>query len=363
MPNINLFSGAPIPKDWGFSVKEINDILKAKHPEVEVSEVEVSQRSDGTCSRAWLALNYSHGSGPESVFAKTKGDWLRRMFQLMTGNIFIEGLLFSSDVELPLEHPLVYHAVVDRPRLNDLVIMEDLTLRGAELNDATKKISIENVKSGLSELAKLHSHFWQFNENAFPALNWVRPWKASSSFKLLMKFGCKRGLARLTPYLPEEVVEMGSQSIVQCWSRYLGTVNQGPATLLHGDAHVGNTYTLPRGTVGFFDWGVVRKGHWSFDVGYYIISCLNEEDRRNYEEELIQHYLQSLDLPNTEKPSFKEAWERYRCSPAYGLAIWITTGAEDDYQDPEICQNLSSRFATAFIELETLSALNEISLR
>jgi hypothetical protein len=69
----------------------------------------------------------------------------------------------------------------------------------------------------------------------------------------------------------------------------------------------------------------------------------------------------TLDLPDAQCPDFDEAWLRFRASPAYGLAIWVTTGAEDGYQAPAICQALSQRFSSAFTELATPSAITELS--
>jgi aminoglycoside phosphotransferase (APT) family kinase protein len=35
---------------------------------------------------------------------------------------------------------------------------------------------------------------------------------------------------------------------------------RGPQTLLHGDPHPGDTYGLPDGTTGFYDWQLARLG-------------------------------------------------------------------------------------------------------
>lgn len=91
-------------------------------------------------------------------------------------------------------------------------------------------------------------------------------------------------------------------------------------------------------------------------LAIFIVSALSVEDRRLHERNLLKIYLDSLTV-GAEQPDFDEAWLRYRCSPAYGLPIWICTGAEDDYQKPEICQNLAQRFGNAFVELDTSSAL------
>jgi hypothetical protein len=335
--------------------------LAGRHPDARVDRVTLVDRSDGTSSRARFEMEYSKGTGPRTVFAKSKGNWLRRGLHAMTSNAFIEGRLYESRLDLPLEHPVFYYGAVDTWRLNDLIVMEDVCERGATLNDATTPLTAEAVSAGLQGLARMHSRFWEYSSSSHPELDWVKPWRATRLFQVLVRFGCKRGMPRLRDYLPGEITAQGPGRLVETWADYLGTVNTGPATLLHGDAHVGNTYLLPDGDLGFYDWGVVRRGNWSFDVGYFIVSSLSESDRSDHARELVAGYLAALDLPDAQRPDFAEAWLRFRASPAYGLAIWVTTGAEDGYQAPEICQALSQRFGSAFVDLDTPSAIEGLS--
>ena len=349
-----------IPRGWDVPAQWMTDAISGEHPDAVVSEVVRVGGSEGTSSRAVLELTYARGTGPATVFAKTKGDPLRRVFQWMTDNTFIEGRLVQSEAPLPLEHPRFYAGVVDRWRLNDMIVMEDVLAQDAVLNDATRPLSIDEVASGLRGLARLHSWYWRFDTTTERNLDWVGPCRTGPTFRFLVKLGCSRGLPRLRDQLPPEVAALGVGGLIDHWRQQVRTVNHGPMTLLHGDAHVGNTYTLPDGEVGFYDWGVLRRGHWSFDVGYFIISALDVADRRTHAAELVETYRSALEVDETERPSTEEAWLRFRSSPPYGLAIWVTTGAEDKYQAPEICANLVSRFGHAFVDLDTPAALHQL---
>ena len=55
-----------------------------------------------------------------------------------------------------------------------------------------------------------------------------------------------------------------------------------------------------------------------------------------------------------------DAWHWYRSSPAYGLAIWLSTLGTDGYQRHDISLELAARYAAAFVELETLDALTAL---
>jgi hypothetical protein len=355
-------AAARIPRDWEVSPAWLTEIVSRSHPGAVVTDVARVGGSEGTSSRAVLQLTYGEGSGPATLFAKTKGDPLRRVFQWMTDNAFIEGRLAESGAPLPLEHPRFYGGIVERRRLNDMVVMADMSPQGAVLNDATRPLSVDEVASGLRGLAALHSQYWGFHDPAAVGLDWVRPCRAQATFRFLVRLGCSRGIPRLRDHLPPEAVALGPGGMIDLWRRQVAAVRQGPQTLLHGDAHVGNTYTLPDGKLGFYDWGVVRSGHWSFDVGYFIISALDVETRRTHAAELVELYRTFLEVPETERPTAAEAWLRFRTSTAYGLAIWVTTGAEDGYQAPEICQNLAGRFGQAYVDLDTPAALTELGV-
>jgi hypothetical protein len=355
----NWTSRVRIPNDWKFTPEEMTSILSSKYPGSEVSSVRLIDGSDGTQSRARIGLTYAKGSGPDSVFVKTEGDHWHRVLHLFTGNLYREALMYGSEVELPLEHPMPIYGSVDRARLNQLVVMEDLTPRSAILNDATEPLSVDDVAKGLRGLAQLHSHFWRFSAERYSTLKWVKPWSATLTFRLALLKACGPGIRNLKDSLPEDVAALGARGLTHWWTRYIGTVSRGPLTLLHGDAHVGNTY-LVDDKLGFLDWACVRQGNWAFDIGYFIIGALDVRERRAHQKALIEEYRQALDVPEGDRPTSEEAWLRYCSSPAYGLAVWVGTGSSINYQKPEICSNLVSRYGEAFLDLETQRSIIDL---
>ncbi|HET8707592.1 MAG TPA: phosphotransferase, partial [Pseudomonadales bacterium] len=68
-----------------------------------------------------------------------------------------------------------------------------------------------------------------------------------------------------------------------------------PATLLHGDTHLGNTFSYPDGRAGFFDWQVIYRGNGLRDVAYFVLLSLDNDTRKQYERELIEHYFDQLE--------------------------------------------------------------------
>lgn len=346
-----------IPAHWEeVSAEWMTKAIVQRCPGARVAEVRLLTRDDGTNRRARFALSYAEGAGPERVFLKAHTPH-HRLVHLRNGNLFNEARLFSAEVPLPLEHPHVYRSVVDWLRLDFLLVMEDLLCRGADPRDATRPLSVAQAANGLRSLAKLHSRYRGFSPGSHPQLRWVKTWKPTAGWQVGLRKRVPVGLTRGAGQLRDEVMDFSGDEIVDIWARYVASLSRRPMTLLHGDAHIGNTYTLPDGNVGFLDWQVLRRGEWSQDVGYFLIGALTVEDRRRNEIALLEEYRAALDVPGSERLSMDEIWLRYRATPAYGLAIWMSTLGTDGYQSREVSLALAQRFATAFVELDTMAAL------
>jgi hypothetical protein len=335
--------------------------LSSRLPGVRVGEVTIVTQDDGTNRRARLGLTYAAGTGPKTVFIKAH-DPKHRWVHFRNGNLWGEARLFASDVPLPVDHPIVYKAIVDYLRLDFLLLMEDLKARDADPRDSTRPMSIDQVAHGVRALARLHSRYWGFSSRSHPKLRWVETWKPTSGWQVGLRSRVPIGLKRGADALPADVARLSGDDIVNLWARYVSSLSRGPMTLLHGDAHIGNTYVLPDNDVGFLDWQVVRRGEYSQDLGYFLVSALTEEDRRKAEADLLREYRDALELPRDQLPSDDGIRLRYRASQVYGLAIWLSTLGTNGWQRREVCLALAQRFASACVELGSLAALERLGV-
>jgi Ser/Thr protein kinase RdoA (MazF antagonist) len=352
-----------ILEDWnGIGADWVNAALRRRHPDARIADVTILWRDDGTNRRLRLGLRYAQGSGPATLFVKAN-EPSHRAVHLRNGNLFNEAQLFADDPALPVDHPCVYEAVVDRDGGNFLLVMEDLVARGADPRDATRPMSVEQVTNGVRSLARLHGRYWNFSAAAHPALAWVQTWAPTEGWQLGLRKRVPIGLERAADLLPAPLRALDGDAIVDLWARYVATLAREPVTLLHGDAHIGNTYVLPDGEVGFLDWQVVRRGSWSQDVGYFLVGALIEDDRRRSERALVEAWRTALELSETERPSADTAWLHYRAAQAYGLAIWLSTLGTDGWQAPAVSRALVRRYACAFVELDTTDALDALASR
>jgi len=151
--------------------------LARDYPGATVDGVRVALRDDGTNRRARLELTYAAGSGPATVFAKAVDPEHAELVALTSG-LFHEPRLFTSGIELPLDHPAVYTALIDEEHSDFLMIMEDVVARGSDPRDSTRPMTIAQVANGVRGLARMHSRYWGDRLTKHPALGWVEPFVA-----------------------------------------------------------------------------------------------------------------------------------------------------------------------------------------
>lgn len=348
-----------VPKTWDDITPEwMSAALAADFPGVQVETVGVELRDDGTNRRARLGVAYREGAGPATVFVKAADPAHKALIRLTSG-MFHEPRLFTCGVDLPLEHPAVHTALIDEDDYDFVLVMEDLRARGADPRDGTRPYTIEQAATGVRGLARMHGKYWGERVLREPALGWLEPfatWEGMQAAPLPV------ALERLGADAPAEVMSLGIDELIESiWKPYIRTLTTSPQTLLHGDPHIGNTYLLPSGEVGFLDWQVARRGNWSLDLGYFLQGALTVEDRRTSERDLLAEYRDSLGLPADELPSADEIWLRYRASVAHGLTLWLVTASAGEWQRTEVSVALAQRYSFAYADLDAASALAEIA--
>ncbi|MCV7027754.1 phosphotransferase [Mycobacterium sherrisii] len=348
-----------VPKSWAeITPQWLSAALAADFPGAVVDTVTVELRDDGTNRRARLGVTYRHGDGPATVFVKAADPAHKTLIRLTSG-MFHEPRLFTCGAELPLQHPVVHAALIDEADYDFVMVMEDLRARGADPRDGTRPMTVEQVATGVRGLARMHGRYWGDRVLCESALRWLEPflpWRGMEAAPLPV------ALERLGADAPPAVTSLTIDRLIDSiWKPYIATLTTSPPTLLHGDPHIGNTYLLPSGEVGFLDWQVARRGNWSLDLGYFLQGALTVEDRRRSERDLLAEYRDTLGLPADELPSAEEIWLRYRASVAHGLTLWLVTASAGEWQRTDTSVALAQRYSFAYADLETASALAEIA--
>jgi len=353
-----VMDGLPIPSDWDdVDPAWMTGALSRSFPGAVVGSVETLLRDDGTNRRARLSLTYDAGAGPATVFVKA-GDPAHAALNEATGGVFNEARLFRSGADLPVDHPAVHLALIDEERLDFCLVMEDVVGRGADPRDSTRPYSVEEAAAGVRALGRLHGRFWGDRLEADRRLDWVVPYRPWGG----MAGGILRAIEKAGDAIPAEVRALDGERLVDdLWTRFVGSLTAGPSTLVHGDAHIGNTYLLPDGEVGFLDWQVLRRSGPSVDLGYFLQGAVTVSDRRTAERDLLDEYLSALDLPAGERPDRDALWLAYRASTVHGLALWLATFSYGAWQRPEVSLALVQRYAAAYVDLDAAAAVDALA--
>jgi hypothetical protein len=344
----------PVPRSWAELTPDwLTSALALRYPGVEVGTVEVTGVQRGTNDRATLRVTYRTGAGPERLFVKREGSVLNRLALLALGAWDAEARLAAAGTPLPLEHPALLAAGVDRRRLATVVLMDDVTVGGGRPRDARLAVPVEQVRHGLLGLARLHASYWQRPLPA--ALGFVRPWRLGATWAPVSWSSLAAALRLLRRAGHADLVPAGSdaRSLERGFRAWAHAAARGPQTLLHGDPHPGNTYELPGDGTGFYDWQLVRSGSWVHDVGYFLTTSLAVRDRRACERELLGDYLDALAASGAPAPRFGDAWALYRRTPTYGLPAWLHTLTGGTFQPREVCLAVIERLAAAYVDLDS----------
>ena len=241
-----------------------------------------------------------------------------------------------------------------------LIVLDDIVADGARPYALADRCEIEHAQGLVDAFAALHSRFWE-SPRFDGDLNWVRTWSTrpgNAVLKLFYKRG-RRGALKLDRPEATPAVHATAAALDANIDAYYREFEAGPLTLLHGDSHLGNTYSLPDGRSGLLDWQVIWRGPGLREVTYWMVTGLDPDIRRDHERDLLARYLDGLRKGGvTEVPSQDEAFERYRLFSAEAWDATAMTIAWPGLQAPENAEAGWRRACVAVEDLDTADAVS-----
>jgi len=246
-----------------------------------------------------------------------------------------------------------------------LIVLDDIVIDGARPYALADRCEIEHARGLINAFAELHSRFWECPR--FDAdLNWVRTWSTRPGNAVLKRFykRGRRGALKLNRPEATPAVHSTAAALDANIDAYYREFEAGPLTLLHGDSHLGNTYSLPDGRSGLLDWQVIWRGPGLREVTYWMVTGLEPVIRRAHQRELLDQYLDGLRAGGvTELPSADAAFERYRLFSAEAWDATAMTIAWPGLQAPKNAEAAWRRACAAVEDLDAAGAVNEIAQR
>jgi Phosphotransferase enzyme family len=347
----------------------LNAVIHTRHPAVSIEGFDLlesrqyGEQMVSTSGRAILKLRYAAGAPkdlPERVVCK-----------LAIGAQSVMAAFYENEVQiyagvrpdLLIEAPRSLGALYDPESAQFVLMLEDLSQRGARFPNVTQEVALSSVEALVDTLAALHAGHWQSPRFAGD-LSWLQSHLHGRVAHVMNELAppliqheidsqaFKREMVqRLRTTGPELLA--GVKCLQQHQSRL-------PQTLLHGDTHLGNTYLLPQGSAGLLDWQLSVRGYCMHDVSYLVVTSLPIALRRAHERALLNRYrerLMSLGVQNA--PDAEQMWNEYRRAVVWGVYVgWLTTPVVNYGWEINVVNHL--RLTSAYEDLDTAKLVKEV---
>jgi Phosphotransferase enzyme family len=351
------------------TVEQLNAVIHTRHPGVSIEGFDVlesrkyGEQMVSTSGRAILNLRYAAGAPkdlPQRVVCK-----------LAIGAGSVMAAFYENEVkiyaqlrpDLLIEAPRSLGALYDPTSAQFVLMLEDLTQRGARFPNVTQDVPLSAIETLVDTLATLHAGLWESPRFATD-LAWLQTHVSGAVAHVMNELAPPLIQHEIdTQAFKREMVQRlrttGPRLLagVKALQRHQSTL---PQTLLHGDTHLGNTYLLPRGSAGLLDWQLSVRGYCMHDVSYLVITGLPIALRREHERALLSRYRERLlSLGVKRPPSADELWNEYRRAVVWGVYVgWLTTPVANYGWEINVVNHL--RLTTAYEDLDTARLVEDI---
>jgi hypothetical protein len=304
----------------------LQGILRNRYPAIAIATMEVVEIIQGHTTKVRVAV-----SGPDPLELPRhlclKSNWSGSP---LSGEANVNEARFYKDLceglQLPAPHCFYADWDDDECGKQGLLVLEDMEHWAGSFGTSAEPITIDGAMRGVEALASLHASTW-----ADPRLDAagglkraMAPDHAGDDYWAMMADHYER-----VNRLPERVALFPSwfaanpQNLREAWLQLCAhdMADTSPICLVHGDAHLGNSFGQADGERLFLDWQIVRKGHSWRDYSYFAAGSITISDRRMAERDLLQHYLSVL-ASHGIAIDFDTAWQEYRRWIVWGLVAW-----------------------------------------
>jgi hypothetical protein len=354
-------SPADVSAEW------LTAVLCGGTPGARVSAVRAGRGSVGTTTRRALEVTYNDagtaGGLPTRLFVKCTTTIAQRLMLGLGGLIAGEpGFYMHVRPTLEIEAPNGYFGALDARSWRSIVVIEDVaSTRGARFWQPRTAVSREQVEELLANAAVWHGALW----DSARLREW--PWLKTPADQMRV-IDALIGLANRTGAGAERaraVIRPGllrrQGDLYAGMRRSMQILSHGPPTYLHGDLHIANTYFTDHGRAGICDWHVGLRGSWAHDYAYIVATALEVEDRRRWERDLLDLYLDRLAAAGGEAITEEKAWLAYRQATLYPYFAWVYTigrsRLQPSFQPSEVSLAMIERISAAIDDLDSLNAV------
>ena len=365
-----VYDPAVLPVSFDdITVPWLTGTLCREHPGAEVISWRTEPAEQGTTNRVRLHVAYNSvgekAGLPTRLFCKASHGLSNRVTLGLSGAAEAEVNFYNYlRPFLAIEAPRAAFANMDTETFNSIVVLEDLSDSVSEFCTQRTVVTRARAEDQLALLAKVHGAGYsdpRVRNHLDGFITWEDYFNNTLAFG--MREGSEEGFRRAVDLIPPRLHKRHAE----IWPATVAAVQLTrtlPPTLAHGDVHLKNWYITGTGRMGLSDWQCVTRGHWGRDFGYTIATALTIEDRRAWERDLLDFYLDHLHAAGGPKVSFDEGWIHYRRQLMTALTWWTITynpaPGMPDMQPIETAREFVNRLATAMDDIESLDSFGEL---
>jgi hypothetical protein len=370
-PSPRLITAEAVPPSAeAISPQWLTSVLCRNVDGARVVDVQVIGGDNGTSARRALAVHYNDAGVqaqlPSRLFSKSTATLGSRLLLGITGITEGESVFYTTARrDLKLRSPQAYYAGYDAKTHRSMVLLEDMTTRNWTFPDPMRnRVTRQDADDMVAELAAYHSALWD-SPRFRTDLQKLRPafaWQENLNRKVGFQKRTLTGLERAKDVVPASLYDQRHR-LYPAFMQSLTLHRSHPETLLHQDLHLGNWLRDDDGRMGLYNWQCVARGHWALDYSYALAGALDTDDRREWQVDLLNVYLERLrDNGVTTVPTFDEAWLAYRQQPLHGLAFGLFTlgGSrfEPELQPRDYTIAAIKRISLHVADLDSISAVS-----
>lgn len=193
-----------------------------------------------------------------------------------------------------------------------ILLLEDLEERQIRPYWMNDYCSVAHAKAVGEAMAQYHAQFYE-SDRFGQDLDWARPcsrrfgrfWRIAGLREDRANFLDSELGADLSDEL-RELLAYYNDVFLDLYEYY----DRLPATLVHGDSHLGNSFATPDGKAGLLDWQLIFRCSPFRDLAYFTYSALTNEDRQANERSLFENYLDAM-ADRGVKLDRAQSWDRY----------------------------------------------------
>lgn len=325
----------------------------------DVTAVHVDEVDHGTALRARISIT-GRDDLPSRAFVKLAPVRpAERLFNRMMGLAHNESELYRLlGAELGDVLPRGYGARSDPRQGRAVVIMEDLTERGARFTQMADGCTADEAIAIARALGTLHQKFWLSERIRTGDLAMFSP-SASRSTRYgphayhLLHTIPKSFNDIVTPDLRVQTGRL----IKRRWA-IARLMDSQPHTLIHGDTHLGNVCFVGEQPL-LFDWQLAACGPAVKDLAYFACTSIDVPIRRAVDEDLVRNYVAALNADGTTRLRFDQAWDAYRLLAFTAfVAAGVTAAFGSRLQSPAATRAGLQRAVEGIRDLDSLQLLN-----